>query len=63
MTKETYIKAVELMHKISAHKGVITTLTQKANSPKYILEKDELEKKIIEKMALLANLKKEFEEL
>lgn len=63
MTKETYLKAHELFNKITTRKGVITTLTQKAANPKFILQKEEIEKKILENIALLANLKKEFEEL
>ena len=63
MKIEDYRKAAKLMAQISAHKGVVTSLSQLLYKTKCVIRKEEIEKKIHEKVLLLSNLRKEFDEL
>lgn len=63
MTKETFLKAQKLWYQIASRKGVITSLTQRVDKTKCVIKRDEMEKRIHENVLLLANLRKEFEEI
>lgn len=63
MTKETYIRASKIFHQMAQKKGMITTLTQKSGREKCVIRKGEIDKRILEYMAALSNLRKEFDEI